>query len=139
DPERRHRIELAIDKLKMAIALPRRTGRDENPSHLYNTLGVAYARYAKLLEGSEVGRVESDKAWTEACRAFEESIQLQPGTNLDALLAFSSRLLTHAEESRTDHVHLSPGGLADVSYALTLLDSAEDVQQDYVTDNPDLE
>ena len=139
DSERRQRTELAIDKLKLALALPRRTGRDENPSHLYNTLGVAYARYAKFLEDTGVGRLESNKAWIEACRAFEQSIQLQSGTNLDALLAFSSRLLIHAEESRVDHGNLSPGGLADVSYALTLLDGAEDVQQDYATDDPDLE
>ena len=39
---------------------------------------------------------------------------------------------------RLDH-DSSEERLADVSYALSLLDTAEEVQQDYVTDNPELE
>jgi len=138
-PERRQRIELAIDKLRLAIGLPRRKGRDEHPSHLYNTLGVALSKYAKLLEDLGTLREESIKAWNEACHAFEQSIRLSPGVNLDALLAFSARLLSHADDNRAAGSQLSEERLADVSYALSLLDTAEEVQQDYVTDNPELE
>jgi hypothetical protein len=137
--ERRQRTELAIDKLRLAIGLPRRTGRDEHPSHLYNTLGVALSRYAKLLEDLGSSRGEFTKAWTEACDAFEQSIRLLSGVNLDALLAFSARLLNHADDNRVSGSQLSEDRLADVSYALSLLDTAEDIQHDYVTESPDLE
>jgi hypothetical protein len=136
DSERRQRIESAIEKLKAAIALPRRMGRDEHPSHLYNTLGVACSRYAKLLEDSGAAKTDYAAAWANASSAFRESLDLLPGANLEALLAFSRRLLDHAKDHLKPDTTLTVEGLEDVSEALACLDEAEEILQDYSTEEP---
>jgi hypothetical protein len=79
NPEmQRQRLVSAIDKLNRATQLPRREGRDEHPSHLFNTLGTAYARYAKYLEEAAQDNTLIEAAWDSACDAFRKSIELLP-------------------------------------------------------------
>jgi len=138
EAEKKRRLELAVQKLRLATELPRRMGRDEHPSHLFNTLGVAYARYAKFLE--EAGKKdEAGKAWKDACAAFEQSINLLPGANLDALLAFSQRLLRHAEATYPPGGLPSASSLEEISSALALLDEAEEALQEYPAPEPEFE
>ena len=127
--ESEERFQQAIDKLKLAIELPRREGRDEHPSHLYNTLGTAYARYARCLENASRANSEIEANWDKACDAFRKSIAILP--NVEALLAFSHRLLMRAKivdgvpaEPTKERVRL-------VADALSLLDEAEDMMQDH--------
>src|SRR5207245_4116974 len=94
--------------------------------------GRAYARYADFLGEEGDGRA-SLKMWDESCRAFQRSIDLSPGANVEPLLAFSRRLLSHAERDGGGRV--AGGGLGDVAYALSLLDEADEILSDY--ENPD--
>lgn len=124
--ERGVRLRLAIEKLKKATEIERKPGRDEHPSHLFNTLGTAYARYASFLDQHIHDRAASAEVWNHACKAFQKSIAALPGSNIEALLAFSQRLLTHARVAD----QLSPPSKAqaeDVAYALSLLDEADDI------------
>jgi hypothetical protein len=132
--ERRERISRAIEKLQAAINLPRRGARDEHPSHLYNTLGTAFARYARLLEQTDPHA--SSSAWNEARRAFQEAINLGGGINVEALLAFSLRLIDHAEQAAIrDRAESS----SDIAYALDLLDEAETALGELASPDPELE
>jgi tetratricopeptide (TPR) repeat protein len=132
--ERRSRFETAIEKLKKAVALPRRTGRDEHPSHLYNTLGTAYTRYAAFLEATGGGHAVA--AWDEACRAFDRAIELSPGTNMEALLAYSLRLLDHAGQNNPADDEAAKSKVSDVAKALSLLDEAEDLLEELAAPDP---
>ena len=134
DIERQKRIELAIEKLKVAIQLPRRGFRDEHPSHLYNTLGSAYWRYARLLEARGSSSIEAGKAWDEACSAFRQSIDLAGGTNIEALLAFSQRLIEHSRDDEAASTQKKRTN--DLATALDLLDDAEELWQDSATLEP---
>jgi hypothetical protein len=132
--EQQHfRLQTSIEKLRKALALPRRSMRDEHPSHLYNTLGVAYSRYARFLHESGAGAALEAEAWNSACDAFGQSMSLSNGTNLDAFVAFSQRLVAHGT---------APGGGApteqqvrDLTQAVLLTDSALELLDQ--TDNPD--
>lgn len=123
------RFQQAIDKLGTAIRLPRREGRDEHPSHLYNTLGTAYARYARCLENLSHPDAEIEEVWDKACEAFRKSIAILP--SVEALLAFSHRLLMRAKVTNGVAVVLTSQHVHFVADALTLLDEAEEMMQDH--------
>jgi tetratricopeptide (TPR) repeat protein len=132
---KRERTELAIEKLQAAIKLPRRSARDEHPSHLYNTLGTAYARYARFLE--QMGDLEeSARAWGGARSSFQSAINLGGGINVEALLAFSLRLIDHAEQNAArDRTEAA----SDIAYALDLIDEAEALLEDIASPDPEFE
>ncbi|MGA2067525.1 MAG: hypothetical protein ABSG86_21330 [Thermoguttaceae bacterium] len=132
--ERRHRIERAISQLRQALELPRRQQRDEHPSHLYNTLGVALARLARLLESHD--KAMADEKWNEACQAFRLSVDLLPD-NVEALLAFSRRLLVHAGVLSDGPVNDATPLLDDVARALGLLDEVEELLSQLEDPDPD--
>jgi len=114
---------LAIEKLERATRLPRRSGRDEHPSHLYNTLGTAYSRLARFLDESSTSNSDKTRAWDGAVEAFEKAIALSGGVNVDALLAFSHRLVLHATSSGVGKSERA----GDIIRALELLDEADDL------------
>jgi hypothetical protein len=133
--ERKRRLELAIEKLKKAVSLPRRSGRDEHPSHLFNTLGTAYTRYASFLE--QLGDTShGSSAWEEACRAFDQAIELSPGTNMEALLAYSLRLLEHAGQNTPEDREAARRKTSDVANALGYLDDAEEILREHAAPSP---
>jgi tetratricopeptide (TPR) repeat protein len=132
---RRSRLEKAVEKLKRAAELPRAPGRGEHPSHLYNTLGTAYSRLAQFLIEVEQDSGGETAAWEAACHAFEQSINLSDGVNIDALLAFSTRLLSHFQRDKSTPPPQQV--MEDVTHALSLLDTAEELLEDY--ENPDEE
>jgi hypothetical protein len=134
--ERRKRLESAIDKLKAAIALPRREGRDEHPSHLYNTLGAAYSRYSRFLEESEGSTPEATESWGSACDAFERSIVASGGTNVDALLAFSRRLIQRVADVAVSPADVTEEQAADLLRALQLLDEAGEIVEELANPAP---
>lgn len=114
----------------------RRQGRDEHPSHLYNTLGTAHARYAEMLEEAG-GRVKlANDNWDAARDAFQKSIDLLPGSNVDALLAFGERLLRHAAASKLDQRLHETSFAADVTYALNLIDEAAEALEQHMSPDP---
>ncbi|MBZ5534083.1 MAG: hypothetical protein LAO20_21860 [Acidobacteriia bacterium] len=137
EDQKRERFDGAIEKLKVAIKLPRRPARDEHPSHLYNTLGTAYARYARLLEGIRGQEDNARNSWKEASSAFQQAINVGGGTNLEALLGFSLRLIDHAEHQAGSR--LAPEHADDVAYALDLIDEAELLLTDAASPDPELE
>ena len=120
--ERVNRLKAAIEKLDLALRLERRPGRDELPSHLYNTLGVAHSRYADLLDDEGHGNA-ADEQWDMAWQSFRSSMRSR-SFERRALLAFSVRLIHHARETIKDH---PDGTMDDVTRALELLDEAQDV------------
>jgi hypothetical protein len=124
--DKKQRFELAIEKLRKATSIERRRARDEHPSHIFNTLGTAYYRYVKLLEESGSPKSKVDEVWAAACAAFEKSISLSGGTNVEALLAFSHRLLSHAGLGGETEPVIADANLRDVAQALSLLDEADD-------------
>ena len=125
----RERLESAIEKLDRAAHLPRREGRDEHPSHLFNTLGTAHARYAKYLEESAQDIDAIETAWNDACDAFRRSIRLLP--NIEALLAFGHRLLMRAKVVGDGQPDPTAESVQYVAEALSLLDEAEDLMTDH--------
>jgi hypothetical protein len=130
--ERLQRFASAVQKLERATDLPRRSGRDEYPSHLYNTLGTAYYRYSlALLEAHRTDDAEA--AWTSAYAAFEKAVELSGGVNMEALLAFSRRLLDHAKAAGAGEPTVKA---SNVTEALELLDGADDVMQNYPAPDP---
>lgn len=131
--QRGERFEMAIDRLRRAVDLPRRPGRGEHPSHLYNTLGTAYSRHAQFLRDEIMDPIAEDEAWRAACEAFSKSIDLSGGVNIEAFLAFGQRLLTHA--NRVPGLSTSHHAIEDVTQALSLFDIAEDLLEEY--ENPD--
>jgi hypothetical protein len=133
--QKRARFELAVNKLEGAIKLPRRSSRDEHPSHLYNTLGTAYARFARFLEANG-SPGESSRAWADARNAFQSAINLGGGVNVEALLAFSLRLIDHAERVVSQDRGEST---SDVAYALDLIDEAEELLGEIASPAPELE
>lgn len=133
------RLRLAIDKLKKTTEIERRPGRDEHPSHLFNTLGTAYSRYATFLEQTAGDRAAASEAWSNACKAFEQALATLPGANVEALLAFSRRLLTHARASDGINTVPSQEGANEIAYALSLLDEAEEVLKDHPNPEPQWE
>jgi tetratricopeptide (TPR) repeat protein len=136
--ERGSRLEAAISKIGKATTLARRGPRGEHPSHLYNTLGTAYVRYAAFLEAQGAGAEQCSAAWDDACRAFEQAIALSGGTNMDALLAFSSRLLNHTRAHPLEQP-MSERQASDLAYALSLLDQAEELIEQSPSPDPDWE
>jgi len=133
--DRRARMEAAIDKLIRATQLPRRVGRDEHPSHLYNSLGTAYVRLARLLHETESADHEAEREWQNAWTAFEQSIDLSGGTNVEALLAFSHRLIAHAREPVSPERRKERA--EEVLQAIELLDEAEELISDHASPDPD--
>ncbi|MBN1461339.1 MAG: tetratricopeptide repeat protein [Armatimonadetes bacterium] len=136
--DQRQRFGLAIQKLRIAIELPRRPGRGEHPSHLHNTLGTALARYANWIERNGYDPGEASAVWQEACGAFEQAIQLMPGANVEALIAFGHRLLVHVRDHLDTGRQLTEGDVEDLARALSLLDEAEQALDDYSRDSIDL-
>ncbi|RSM77844.1 hypothetical protein DL991_18765 [Amycolatopsis sp. WAC 01375] len=131
--QRLKRFASAVEKLERSTGLPRRPGRDEHPSHLYNTLGTAYYRYSLALQEADRA-ADGAGAWASACAAFEKAIKLSGGVNMEALLAFSHRLLSHAKAARADEKLVKA---SDVMQALELLDEADDVATNNVAPDPD--
>ena len=136
--QRTYRIEQAIARLRAATSLPRRPGRDEHPSHLYNTLGTAYTRLANLLSEKEEHEAAS-AVWKAACGAFEQSISSSPGLNVEALLAFSWRLLEHAGQPSEIAKAGTEWKTSEVAHALSLLDEAEELLRDSASSTPEWE
>jgi len=132
---RRH--ETAIQKLMRAIEIPGKLGADEHPSHLYNTLGTAMSRLAQLHEREGDERA-SLKAWEQACDAFGKAISTSGSTNVEALLAFSRRLLHHDSGDGAGD-RLSEVRVDELATALHLLDEADDVIAASANPDPDLE
>ena len=121
---RRGRFETAIKLLRSALQLTRRQPREEHPSHLWNTLGVACSRLARFLD--TVDPTAGRQAWDGAWEAFRKAIDLLPG-NVEAVLAFSHRLLDHAgvfDGQRKETP--SDSNVDEVAQALSLLDEAEE-------------
>src|SRR5439155_19250348 len=115
----------AISYPRHALQFPRRQPGEEHPSHLWNTLGVACSRLARFLDTVDPWAAKS--AWSEAWEAFRKAIDLLPG-NVEAILAFSHRLLDHAgvydgQRSRG----LADPAVDEVARALSLLDEAEEL------------
>lgn len=137
--ERIRRVQSAIEKLKIATSITRRHGRDEHPSHLFNTLGVAHFRLAHLLQDAGAQTAALTEQWNAACLAFQKSIDLLPGANIEALFAFTHRLIDHARGAegapKVSRSELSK----DAAYALSLLDEAEEAVNQHPTPNPDWE
>lgn len=130
--QRLTRYATAIEKLQRATGLPRRTGRDEHPSHLYNTLGTANYRYSLALQEAGL-ESESAAAWAGACAAFEEALELSGGVNMEALLAFSHRLLDHASTLGAAERVVKA---AEVTHALELLGEAENLAASFPAPDP---
>lgn len=130
--QRLERFASAVEKLERSTGLPRRSGRDEHPSHLYNTLGTAYYRYSLALQEADRA-ADAAEAWTSACAAFEKAIDLSGGVNMEALLAFSRRLLDHAKAAGAEEQMVKA---SDVTQALELLDEADDVAENYLAPDP---
>jgi tetratricopeptide (TPR) repeat protein len=131
--QRLERFTSAVEKLERATGLPRRPGRDEHPSHLYNTLGTAWYRYSLALQEADRA-ADAAAAWTSASAAFEKAIELSGGVNIEALLAFSRRLLDHAKAAGAEE---QMAKASDVTQALELLDEADDVANNYSAPDPD--
>jgi hypothetical protein len=129
---RRTCYEMSSAKLRQAIELPRRRGRNEHPSHLYNTLGTALARYARFLRSSD--SVASERAWEDAADAFRSAIDLAP--NVEAFLAFSQRLLARVEEMDQDPDADQEGRTGTLADALWYLDEAEDLLEAHASPEP---
>ncbi len=136
DSERCVRVEAAIDKLRKATTIARRPARDEHPSHLYNTLGTAYFRYASLLELLNEAPDKIDAAWENASQSFRESIRLSGGMNIEALLAFARRLLGRARTGGAEVSSVTLKETEDVVQALGLLDQAEEAIQVFPGPDP---
>ena len=133
--ERRRRFEAAIQHLRRAIQLPRRQPREEHPSHLWNTLGVACSRLARFLDTAEPP--SAGRAWGEAWEAFAKAIDLLPG-NVEAILAFSHRLLDHAGVfDGPESPPTARGEVDEVARALSLLDEAEELIEQSQDPDPD--
>ncbi|PSL51536.1 hypothetical protein B0I31_12070 [Saccharothrix carnea] len=130
--ERLVRYASAVEKLERATGLPRRSGRNELPSHLYNTLGTAYWRLSLALQEADRA-AEGATAWEGACTAFEKAIEFSGGTNMDALFAFSLRLLDHAKTASADEQMVKA---SDITQALELLDEADDVAANHLMPDP---
>ena len=74
--ERRRRFGTAIKYLRHALQLPRRQPREEHPSHLWNTLGVACSRLGRFLD--TVDPPAAKEAWNEAWEAFRKAHRPAP-------------------------------------------------------------
>ena len=133
---RHSRYKKAIQILKRTLTLPRRPGREEHPSHLYNTLGTAFARYARFLD-DQGDLLASNEAWKEACEAFRSSIRSAP--NVEALLAFAHRLITRAQTSQELPEEASHPQTEFVADALSYLDEAEELLKDHPNPDPNWE
>ncbi len=130
NPNRRALFEAAIKKLDSSTKLAERPEKGEHPGHVYNTLGTAYSRYADFLASinDEDG---ATKAWSDACISFEKSMALMPGENVEALLAFGTRLYRHAAKEAEKIKEAT-----DIAKALTLFDEAEEILDDYTNPDP---
>lgn len=123
--ERLKLIRESVKLLQKALNLPQRFGRDEHPSHLYNTLATAYSRLASLLETLPQQGDHVKEAWEQCYKNFEESIRLSGHTNVEALLAFARRRMDRWEHASDV---LQKTDLIDhVAEALSLLDEAEEI------------
>jgi|GEM_PF-1277670 len=136
---RRKRLETAIEKLRSAIDIPRRDGRDEVASHLLNTLGTACYRYANFLEEELASKAEVNRAWNEACNAFEEAIAESGGGNIPAYLAYSRRLIRHARDHAPNAGSANQDEAANVIRAMGLLDDVEELIETAANPDPDWE
>jgi len=125
--DRRNRFELSINKLTIATGLPRRPGKDEHPSHLYNTLGTACWRYGSFLQEASEPLSYISQIYSQAYKAFAEAISLSGGQNVEALLAFSHRLIERVDKNDRASASFMNESTRDIAYALSLLDEAEDV------------
>jgi hypothetical protein len=131
--QREGRIREAAQHLERAVELPRRPGRDETPSNLLNSLGTAYARLAQTLRDMHADPSLEADAWTKAAAAFDRSIQMSGGLNMEALLAFSERLIEHAQNLKFSD---RSGALRDTIQAHSVLDEAEDLEQQAESPDP---
>lgn len=131
------RLKAAVESLDSALALERRPGRDEHPGHMYNTLGVVYTDLAIQLE-REGDAEGSEAAWEGACNSFEKSIEMMPGDNVIAYLAFSLRLLKHSGVWGGDGTATpeNAAAVAEVARAVSLLDEAEDAMSGMAAPDP---
>jgi len=133
--ERKSRVSRSIDYLRKAIGLPSGRTQSEHPSHLHNTLGTAYARYATLLQREGGDQRLAEEAWGLACDEFNEAIRFSGHFNMDALLAFAHRLLDHAG-ARTGNPADTPEQVRDVVDALSLLEEASEMLGDHPNPEP---
>jgi tetratricopeptide (TPR) repeat protein len=123
--ERRLRFDTAIRYLRHALQLPKRQSREEHPSHLWNTLGVACSRLGRFLD--TIDPAAAKKTWDEGWEAFRKAIDLFP-SNDEAILAFSHRLLEHAGVFQAQKPAApEDSSVDDVARAMSLLDEAEEV------------
>ena len=130
---RQSSYEKAIQVLKKTLTLPRRPGREEHPSHLHNTLGTAFARYARFLE--DQGELQaSNEAWNEAFEAFHSSIRLAP--NVEALLAFANRLVARAKAMQESQEKADRRQTDFVVDALSCVDEAEELLKTHPNPDP---
>jgi hypothetical protein len=134
--ERNRRLLLAIEKLEHAISIPRRDGiRDESLSNLYNTLGAAWDRYRRFLEEGMADTREASEAWDRSCDAFEKAIQYSGGVNVEALLAFSNRLIKRVTNKHENPTLIGHQDSLDLIRALGFLDEVEETLE--TSPNPD--
>jgi len=137
--ERQRRLQRSIELLKKALALPQRFAQDEHPSHLYNTLGTAYSRLARLLQVAPGFSDAARDAWQQCCKCFEESIRLSGRTNIEALLAFAKRRVDRAERAAHDGGQPTPEQIEELAEALNLLNEAEEVMESLPSPKPEWE
>src|SRR5207249_10958014 len=125
-PKRDQMFGDAVKKLRRAVELPvGLEGSSEHPSHILNSLGTAYVRWA-MFAASQLHDVKrADDLWARAFDAFEGSLSAGHGQNAQALEAFALRLIERAPELRARGEQEQ--AVRSAADALTLLDQAEDV------------
>ena len=129
-----NRFRESILKLEKACELERKPGRDEHPSHLYNSLGTALSRYALFLQDN--GRKKEEHLiWEKACKAFEKSRELAPGVNIEVLLAFAQNLYKRVTRQHNPEEATVPQIDAIVK-ALELVSEGDEAASDYGSLDP---
>lgn len=114
----------AVNRLLRAVDLPRRPVRNENPSHLWNTLGTAYVKWAQSIQQS--AKQEHVAAlWENAIDAFDTAVRLGHGQNTEALFAYADRLLQRIRV--TPSILSKREALSSALDALGYLDQAEEM------------
>lgn len=139
DADREDFLRSAVRNLVRAIEIEPDGRKQERPGLIFNTLGTAHWHLAEHLSRTGSPQQEIETEWLEAARCFEQSISQLPD-NIEALLAYSYRLLTRAGVL---------GGVSGLQYeseleradglghALSLLDDAKDSMDDYISPDPE--
>jgi len=139
DAQRGEFLRSAVRSLVRAIGIEPDGRKQERPGLIFNTLGTAHWHLAEHLSRTGSSQQEIESEWLEAAHCFEQSISQLPD-NIEALLAYSYRLLTRAGIL---------GGASGLQYeseleradslgrALSLLDDAKDSMDDYISPDPE--